>query len=152
VSCGVASSGTGTLTALSNKTDLISVQLSFLLNSASSSISVVGGLNPSVGVATSGVGAEIQITPTIAKLPADPGAGTTGPGVVAATFCVELHLEESPPHVILDKASCTPKLTSSVSYENDTNSPARQGGLWGFVLNDATITGLTVNTSENFTD
>lgn len=151
--CGTGvAAGTGTLTAASLKTDFVSVQISYQLLDSSSSLSLVGGINPSAGVVSSGSSPELNVTPTVAKLPADTGTGITGPGVAAATWCVELHLGESPPHVIADNTSCTPKATSSVAYENDANSPSAQGGLWGFVLNNASITSLTVNTSENFSD
>ncbi len=151
--CGTGvATGTGTLTAASLKSDFVSVQLSFQLLDSTSSLSLIGGTNPAAGAVSSGNAPEFQITPTVAKLPSDSATGTTGPGVAAATWCIELHLEESPPHIIADKQSCSVKATSSVSYEDANESPSLQGGLWGFVLNNAAITSLTVNTSENFSD
>lgn len=154
VACGLSgASGTGTLTALQSQTSFVSMLVNFQLLNSSGSLSLVAGLNPSRGVATQNVGGELAVSTTVSKKPQDAGAGAAGAGTTAQTWCFEIHVDESPTHAILDQTgNCTAKSATAASYENDANGPSRDGGLWGFVLNNATITGITVNDRKLFTE
>ena len=150
---GTVAAGSGTLPAASLVTDDLSVELTFTLNSASSSVFLIGGANPSNDLAVNS-NPELQITPTVSKQPADSAAGAAGATAgITTTWCVEIHLDETPAHVILDQSSCSFKATSSTTYDDDdTASAINNGGRWGFVINDASISALTINDSLRITD
>ncbi|MCR9142498.1 MAG: hypothetical protein NXI24_09620 [bacterium] len=152
--CSIAgASGTGTLTAAQTQTSFVSALVSFRLLDASGSLSMVAGLNPSLGVATQNEGGELAISATQTKKPQDPGAGAAGAGTTTQTWCIEIHVDESPIHVLLDQTgACSAKAATAVSYENDANGPSQNGGLWGFVLNNAEITGFVPNSSKLYSE
>ena len=154
VSCSLNNaSGTGTLTAVQNRTDFVSMLLNFQLNASNASLSLVGGQNPANGTVSSGSNGEIQITPLVSKKPQDAGAGAAGASTTAQSWCLEMHLQETPVHVMIDQvAACTAKAATSATYENDANGSGSAGGAWGFVLNNATITGITLNNQKLFTE
>ncbi|MEQ9366535.1 MAG: hypothetical protein RIF32_20005 [Leptospirales bacterium] len=152
--CNVSgASGTGTLTAVQTQTSFVSMLVSFQLLAANGSISFVAGLNPAQGAVTQNNGGELLITSTASKKPQDAGAGAAGAGTTAQTWCMEIHVDENPMHAMLDQtATCTAKLATATTYENDADGPGQNGGLWGFVLNNATITGITTNNRKIFTE
>lgn len=152
--CNIAgASGTGTLTAAQFQTSFVSMLVNFQLLDANGSIALVTGLNPSLGVATQNVGGELLITSAVSKKPQDAGAGAAGAGTTAQAWCLEIHVDENPTHAILDQTgTCTAKAATAATYENDANGPGQNGGMWGFVLNNATITGITVNDRKLFTE
>ncbi|MCP5485657.1 MAG: hypothetical protein H7A22_09040 [Spirochaetales bacterium] len=152
VSCqsGVAS-GTGSLIASSLVSDDLSVQVTFQLSSGGQ-LEFIGGANPN-STFDSSAGANITIPATgNLKSTSDGGAGVAGPGTAAVTYCMEHHVEESPIHQILDKATCASKLATAASYEYDASGPSAAGGRWGFILTNAQISGITRNASRFFTE
>ncbi|MCB1316306.1 MAG: hypothetical protein KDK34_17150 [Leptospiraceae bacterium] len=147
---GVAS-GTGTLIATGTKDEFVSMSLSFQLGSGGQ-LDVIGGANPNTNF-VAGNGPTFRISSTAAaKTISDNDATLTSPGTSAATWCLDFHLEESPPHVIGDTSACVPKATSSAGYEDDDDTNAKAGGRWGFILTNATINGAVFNSSENYSD
>ncbi len=152
--CSTAgASGTGTLTALQTQTSFVSALVTFRLLDASGTLSMVTGQNPAQGSVTTGTGGELAISATQTKKPQDPGAGAAGAGTTTQTWCMEIHVDEAPIHVLLDQTGvCTAKAATAVTYENDANGPSQNGGLWGFVLNNAEILAITPNGSKLYSE
>lgn len=151
-SCGLNNaSGSGVLTAVGTRSDFLSVQLSFQLADSSSSIQLVGGGTGDI-VSNSTTSNYINIANGATTIQPNGSASTGGAGTGANTWCMEMHFEENPDHIILDQTACVAKSTSGVTLDEETNSRDTSGGNWGIVLNNASITGLNFNTSETFSD
>lgn len=85
----------------------------------------------------------------------DTGVAQNGDG----TYCIEFH-SEAEVHTIYDKAACTAKSTSAAQWDSEgtsgngntvtTGAPA--GRNWGISLVNSSVSGISVNGDEQFTD
>ena len=158
VSClnGVAS-GTGTLTAISDQNAPHSIELTFQLSS-NGSLGVVGCANIAAnsGVITWGHGFNITNTYAHGKGPSVEGLASIGSaGTSQNTWCLEMHPPATDVHLMADPFACVPKDADSVTYNSESdgsglNNGSKQGDNWGFVLSNATITGLAIKDGPIF--
>ncbi|MCB1173892.1 MAG: hypothetical protein KDK39_10015 [Leptospiraceae bacterium] len=153
VSCSLNNAtGSGTLTALSTKTDRLSLQVTFQLPAADSSIQLVAG---GTVVADSTAANYFKMTPTATTIEGAASTNTsTVPGNTTQTWCFEAHFGENPDHLVFDNTTCTSKAASSAKADAEGGGTTREtsGGAWGFVLNNASVTNVTVYSSAIFTD
>lgn len=150
--CGLNTvSGSGILTAVGARSDFLSVQLNFQLADASSSIQLVGGGSSGI-VADSTTSNYFKLGSSATSIHSNGSTMVSGAGVNAQTWCFEMHFEENPDHLIVDTSNCVSKSTSSATGDEETNTLNTSGGVWGLVLSNASITGLTLNGSEIFSD
>ncbi|MCB1138596.1 MAG: hypothetical protein KDK23_07565 [Leptospiraceae bacterium] len=86
----------------------------------------------------------------------DTGISQNGDG----TYCVEFH-KEAEVHAIYNKAACTDMSTSAAHWDseatgggskNSVTTGAPSGSNWGITLVNSTVSGLTVNSEEKFSD
>lgn len=166
VCAGAGATGTGTLTAVGNSQDDLSIEITFSLGS-SGSIQFLGGSNLSAagGIVNRGIG--FQITAAGTTPLGITGSGTSVAALAggtdsAKTFCVEMHLAETYGH-LGGKAAACPSGTEAIAslavggIEKEGNVDLGGGAHgsnrgWGFVLSNASIQSISVNASRKFTE
>ena len=144
--------GSGTLTALGTKSDFVSMTLGFQLSDTNSSLQIVTGGVPENN---STIANYFLMTPDSTALV---GVTSTKANVTAGnanqSWCFETHFSESPDHLVLDNYPCSKKSISAALQDAEGQGITRDtsGGPWGFVLHNASLTGLIVNDSEVFSE
>lgn len=66
------------------------------------------------------------------------------------TYCLEVHSDGGEGHIIAEKAACATK--SSATLPQRTGTGLGGGNTWGFVLKEASISDVSTNAEEQFTD
>ena len=160
-SSGTSATSTGTafLYAATTHGEALSVQLDAALNGAAGSLIRVLG-HGSGRKATSAAFLEINQNSQTRAGGAD-NSGGSNTGITAngaGTYCIELH-GEAEVHIIYKKAVCAAYSTatdsdwdSEASHGNAVTTGAPAGQNWAITLIDSTVSNLTVNSEESFSD
>lgn len=159
-SSGTSAVATGTafLAAAQSHGDVLSVELTIDVGASSGDKVVIRG-HGSGRNATSAAFLQIDTDTNTDAGGADNSAGSTT-GVAQngdGTYCVEFH-GEAEVHTIYEKSACATKATTSAHWDSEGNNGnsvttgAPAGSNWGITLVNSSISGLTVNSDEIFTD
>ncbi len=161
VTCsGGMATGTGTMFSTAAHGDDFSIQLDYTLGTGGT-MYVLSGLTGTTIDSNSGSGMYITTTAINGVRPtnvAGSATGLTAPGTSSASLCLEIHYDESPDHIIANAAACPTGTvnTSTASFESEATAVSGTsdvtGTNWGFILNNATITNITVNATNKFVE
>ena len=150
--------GTGTNSRMVSLSDYkssgskkINMEVTFLINSASGYLDVIGNGSVS-GTAITGPG--FRITQSSISLITSTGGtdaltGTVpSPGAIETTYCLEIHAEGAGAHMFGWPSSCSSVTNfGTYSFEKEDVTTANPGSRIGFVLNNATLKKLIVSQS-----
>jgi hypothetical protein len=156
---GGTASGTGTLTPTASSGNFVSLQLDVLLTQAGGTVTfTTGGTSSSTkqtGFVLTGSGSNQH--QYFGNGGADTNFATTK-AVAASTsttqsYCFESHLDEG--HVMLRSSGCTAGTnpgTDGTTDEEEGSINPDTGRVWGIILSNATISNLTSNSAETFSE
>ena len=149
-------SGTGTLATPYESDNFVSLQANVSLD-AGGSLDFNTGVSQNVSTRSSGISivltGQSQWFEDTAS--GDLGAGVPAPGQnTTQTYCMESRVAEG--RVILRREACPDAVIDpekdSVTEEESTRVDSKTGRKWGFLLKNATISGITGNANEQFSD
>jgi hypothetical protein len=147
-------SGTGSLIA-TKENHVVSLEVKGTLNESDSEIKIIGAADNNLS------GSGFIFKPGHAKAfrpDGTPGgvAMTSGFAPPSSTFthCVEIHADETPPHLVAWKNSCPPPGQSSAHYDslvhnNPGGSSGKKGETWGIELKKSKVQ-IKINSEEIF--
>lgn len=149
-------SGSGTLAARYDGGTFLSLQADVKL-SAGGSLDFNTGVTENVSTRSSGISIVLTGESRWFEKTAsgDLGAGVPPPGQDATqTYCLESHVDEG--HVFLRREACPDAAIDpehdSLTEEESTRIDAKTGRGWGFLLKNATVSGIDGNANKRFSD
>ncbi|GIX42320.1 MAG: hypothetical protein KatS3mg129_2053 [Leptospiraceae bacterium] len=147
-------SATGKLIATSEK-EVVSLEITGTLNDNTSEIKIIGGADDNLN----GSGFRFGVNIAKAFHPDGTSGGvdmTTGfaPSSGNFTHCLEIHTDETPPHLVAWKNNCPSSGQSSADYDSESNNDpggtsGKKGNRWGIELKNAKIK-IKINTQTIF--
>lgn len=139
--------GTGTLSAVSTSRDDLSYQITFAVANGGS-LDALSAAGP--GSVPAGHGMKFSTTGSSAHGRNGTPVETMGVSLIPAAdvpklLCLEFHTKEPDVHMVADNTSCTSKPSGNAAFSTGTAWGGRSGTYWGFVLDKASITALSLN-------
>ncbi len=148
VSCRVDfAQGTGTLSATSTSRDDLSYQITFTVGNGGFLDALSGAAPGSVATAhgmklsPSGSHAHGKNGIPLEAMSAAMIAAANIPKIV----CLEHHTKETDVHMVGDNGSCGTKPSGNAAFSSTTSWGGRSGTSWGFTLENASISQLSIN-------
>jgi hypothetical protein len=161
-SSGTSATATGTafLSAATTHGDVLSLQVTIdVADTGTTSVRVQGHGTGSTANSASFIEVNGSSNTTSGGASNTSGASTGVADAGDGTYCIEFH-SETEVHAIYRRAACTSIATTSADWDsegtsgngNTVTTGAPSGNNWGITLVNASVSGLTVNSDEQFTD